>query len=162
MVAATDISVYDKNGHLILAVEVKRKLNASVEWATRFRRNILVHGLLPDTKFFLLATPDRFFLWKDAGMDLLLREPTYVADPRAILSPYFERAGVTVDDISSYSLELIIVSWLSILTFSSETMAHETMAHEIMTYTNGSSPWLMESGLINAVAGGHLGGEVFA
>ncbi len=152
MIAAADIALYDQNDRLVLAVEVKNKLNASVEWAARLRRNIFAHGLLSDMAFFLLATPDRFFLWKDAGADLTLSEPTYIIDSRPILSPYFERAGVTADDISSNSLELIIVSWLSVLTFSAETM--ETL--------NGSTTWLTDSGLINAVAGGHLGGEVFA
>jgi hypothetical protein len=44
--AGWDLSIKDRNGQLVLVVEVKRKTNASPDWAAAFRRNILAHGSL--------------------------------------------------------------------------------------------------------------------
>ncbi len=46
-----DLSVENRYGELILAVEVKRKTNVSPEWAAQFRRNILAHGTFPKTTY---------------------------------------------------------------------------------------------------------------
>jgi hypothetical protein len=43
--AGWDLSIKDRNGQLVLVVEVKRKTNASPDWAAAFRRNILSHGI---------------------------------------------------------------------------------------------------------------------
>ncbi|MDF5733100.1 MAG: hypothetical protein PUP92_35215 [Rhizonema sp. PD38] len=94
-----DLSVDDRNGQRMLVVEVKTKRNASSEWATRLRRNILAHGTFPKAPYFLMVFPDRFYLWIDAG-DPLEHEPHYIIDARPILQPYFEQAGVSDEQIS--------------------------------------------------------------
>jgi hypothetical protein len=145
-----DLAAYNQDDELILIVEVKTKLDASKEWAAKLRRNIFAHGLLPHAKFFLLALPDRFYLWKDVGNNPTEIEPTYTIDARPILTPYFEQAGVTPDQISGVSFELIVASWLSELVYSGK-----------MPEENGAGRnWLIESGLYNAVAGGRLAHEV--
>ena len=145
-----DLAVYNHDDELVLIVEVKTKLDASREWATRLRRNILAHGILPSAKFFLLALPDRFYLWKDAGNNLAEIEPTYTIDARPILAPYFEQAGVAPDQISGVSFELIVSSWLSELVHSDKVPEGDGAARN----------WLIESGLYNAVVGGRLAHEV--
>jgi hypothetical protein len=139
-----DLSIGNRNGKRILIVEVKSELNASPEWAARFRRNILAHCTFPKAPYFLMVFPDRFYLWTDADVQSEQSEPTYTVDAHPILQPYFERAGVTADQISSQSLELIIESWLW-------GIIHSEKSPESL---DESQRWLVDSGLYDALAGG--------
>jgi hypothetical protein len=143
-----DLAAYDQNNQLILAVEVKSKLNVPPEWAARLRRNILAHGTFPNAPYFLMAFPDRFYLWRNTVSNQEAIEPTYVVDARPILQPYFEQAGIRADLISGQSLELIIASWLN------------ELIHKASDELDASQQWLVESGLHGAVFGGSLNPEV--
>jgi hypothetical protein len=150
--AEIDIAAYDKNSQLVLIVEVKRKLGASAEWGAKLRRNILAHGFLPQTRFFLLATPNRFYLWKDAGTSLEVVQPDYEIDPTLILKPYSDRTGISIETMSGESLELIIDAWLD-----------EIMRSDIIPVRYGNTQdWLIESGLYDAIKGGHVIPELAA
>lgn len=141
-----DLAVSDRNGQLVLAVEVKRKINASPEWATNLRRNMLAHGIFPDAPYFLLVFPDQFYLWSAPDVYHDQTQPTYQVDASPILQPYCERAGVTADQISGYSLELIVTSWLG------EIISSNPFPENI----HSSQQWLLESGLYNALLGGEI------
>jgi hypothetical protein len=141
-----DLTVYNRDDQPTLLVEVTKKLGASREWAAQLRRNLYAHGTLPRAKFFLLAMPDRFYLWKQNGADLELKEPVYAIDSRPILNPYFERAGVTANKIDGQSLELIIGSWLAEIIYADKRPED----------FDDSQKWLIESGLYEAVAGGRF------
>lgn len=78
--------------------------------------------------------------------------PSYTIDARPIFQPYFEQSGVTPDQISGQSLELIIASWLG------ELIHSEVMSEQLKT----TQPWLVNSGLYAAVAQGRLGHEILA
>jgi hypothetical protein len=65
-------------------------------------------------------------------------------DASSILQPYFERAGVTADQISGGSLELIVTSWLG------EIIHSEQLPEKI----DASQQWLIDSGLYAALIGG--------
>lgn len=145
-----DLSIENRNGQRILDIEVKTKLNASPEWAARFRSNILAHGTFPKAPYFLMVFPDRFYLWTDADAQSEQSEPTYTIDARPILQPYFERAGVTAEQISDQSLELIIESWFWAIIYSEKSPAE----------LDESQKWLVDSGLYNALAGGKFEYEV--
>lgn len=133
-------------------VEVKRKTNVSPEWAAKLRRNILAHGTFPKAPYFLIVFPDKFYLWTDAEAHLDQSEPTYTIDARPILESYFKRAGVTPDQISGQSLELIISSWLG------EIIHSEKLPENVAS----SQRWLIESGLYAALAGGNFEREAAA
>ena len=139
-----DLSVDNRNGQLALGVEVKRKTKVSPEWAAKLRRNILAHGIFPKAPYFLMVFPDKFYLWANAEAYQDQSEPTYTIDASPILQPYFERAGVTADQISGESLELIVTSWLG-------KIIHSEQLPENM---DASEQWLLESGLYAALAGG--------
>ena len=143
-----DLTAYNRDSQLVLVVEVKSKLNATPKWAAQLRRNILAHGTFPNAPYFLMAFPDRFFLWKNTGSNHELLEPTYVIDAHPILQPYFEQSGVTAEQVSGQSLELIVASWLS-----------EVM-HTTPDEVEVAQQWLIDSGLYDAVAGGSLDREV--
>ena len=147
-----DLSVDNRNGQLALVVEVKRKTNVSLEWATKLRRNILAHGTFPKAPYFLMVFPDKFYLWSNAEASQDQSEPTYTIDASPILQPYFERAGVTSDQISGDSLELIVSSWLG-------EIIHSEQPPESI---DASQQWLIESGLYAALVGGKFEHEAAA
>lgn len=147
-----DLSVDNRNGQLALVVEIKRKTNVSPEWAAKLRRNMLAHGTFPKAPYFLMVFPDKFYLWSDAEAYQDQSEPTYTIDAAPILQPYFARAGVTAEQISGESLELIVSSWLG-------EIMHLTQLPENI---DDSQPWLIESGLYAALAGGRLEHEAAA
>jgi hypothetical protein len=147
-----DLAIYNRDGQPALVAEVKSKLNASAEWAAQFRYNILAHGTFPKAPYFLMAFPDRFYLWTDADIRLDQSEPTYVIDARPILQPYFERAGVTAEQISGQSLELIIAAWLGEIIHLDQPL----------TDIDESQQWLIESGLSAAIFRGRFAHEAVA
>jgi hypothetical protein len=148
-----DLAVYDKHGQLVLVVQVKGKLNASAQWASQLRSNILAHGIYPKAPYFLMAFPDKFYLWTNEDAQLDISEPTYVVDARPILKPYLDKAGITQGQkISSQSLVLIVTSWLSKIIYSEMPLGE----------TDELERWLVDSGLYAAIAGGSFGREAVA
>ena len=147
-----DLSVDNRNGQLVLVVEVKAKLNASPVWAAQLRHNILAHGTFPKAPYVLMAFPDRFYLWTEANLLLDYNEPNYTIDARPILEPYFEQAGVTAEQISGQSLELIVASWLGKIIYS----------EKVPENIDESQRWLIESGLYAALVGGRFEHEAAA
>lgn len=146
-----DLSIDNRSGQRTLIVEVKRKINASPEWAAKLRRNILAHGSFPKAPYFLMVFPDKFYLWTNADSPLTQNEPTYAIDAHPILQPYFERAGVTADQISEQSLELIVASWLGEILYSEKSP--EALEEQ---------RWLIDSGLYAALVGGKFEHEAVA
>jgi hypothetical protein len=147
-----DLSIDNRDGQLALAVEVKRKLNASSDWATQYRRNIFAHGILPKAPYLLMVFPDKFYLWTPAQAHLDQSEPAYAIDARPILDPYFQRAGVIAAQISKSSLELITSAWFGEILYSDQLP--ETL--------DSSQQWLIESGLYAALVGGRFEREAAA
>jgi hypothetical protein len=146
MASSADFTLYDRNGRLIAVAEVKNKLGTSREWAAKLRRNLLAHDDRYGTEFFLLVTPDRLYLWKNAGSTLTLVQPTYEVEAKTIFAPYFERAGVAPDEVSGQAFELVVTAWLGDLLRSEEPPEK---------FTNGQG-WLVESGFLTAVRNGRI------
>lgn len=146
MASFLDLALYDRTDRLAAVAEVKNKLGTSHEWAARTRRNILAHGGLWDTEFFLLVTPDRLYLWKDAGTAPTEIPPTYVADTQSEFEPYFERAGVEPHNVSGAAFEMLVGSWLGDL-IRSEGGAGESA---------DPRGWLVRSGFSAAVKDGRI------
>ena len=141
-----DLLIKNSEGQPTLIVEVKGRINTSSQWAAQLRRNILAHGILPKAPYFLLAFPDKFYLWTDSQVDLNEREPNYIIDARPILEPYLKKSGVTVDRIRDESLELIVASWLG------EIIHFDKLPADL----NESQPWLIDSGLYADLVGGTI------
>lgn len=139
-----DLLVDNRDGQLALVVEVKRKTDVSPEWAANLRRNILAHGTFPKAPYFLMVFPDKFYLWSNAEADQDQSQPTYTIDATPILQPYLERAGVSAEQISGHSLELIVTSWLGGIIHSDQPPEN----------IDASQQWLIESGLYAALIGG--------
>lgn len=145
-----DLAAYSRENQPVLVVEVKSKLDTTPEWAARLRRNILAHGIFPNAPYFLMVFPDRFYLWAHSLADLEAIAPAYVIDARPILQPYLEQAGITTEQVSEQSLELIVASWLN-------ELIHTKKPPDEVDHT---WQWLVDSGLYYTIAGGSLYYEV--
>ncbi len=131
-------------GEPVLLVEVKNKTGTSKDWAAKLRRNLVAHGLLPKARFFLVATPDHFYLWKDTGNGADELEPDYDIDPRAITKPLFKPE----EQIGPAEFETKVASWL-VRILSSEADQGSGVVGDLLS----------KSGLREALRGGKLAFE---
>jgi hypothetical protein len=150
MAQRADLVVYDADGQISLIVEARSKTDTSRSWATEMRRNMLAHGLMPKSRFFLLALPDRLYLWKDVENLPELIEPTYEIDATPFFQPYFEKSKLTPNSIIGQSFELIVTSWLNELIRSG-------ISSNVPTLQRAA---LEESGLLEALQGGRVSIEL--
>jgi len=86
-----DLVAYDQLGQPILLAEVKSTHGTSNEWAARFRSNLLAHGTLPPAPFFLIATPDHMYFWRQQDPTSEEEPPQFTMDATHELKPYFDR-----------------------------------------------------------------------
>ncbi len=145
MIQRADISVFSPDDRLQLIVEVKNKAGASSDWAANMRRNLFVHSVISTTPFFLLALPNRFYLWKNANPFEVV-PPDYEVDPRPILRTYTDTHERHLNKLSEYGLELIINSWLNDL-LDTDLTRENAKPYE---------KWLFDSGLYDAIKHGSV------
>jgi hypothetical protein len=138
-----DLAVYDRFHKLILAVEVKKKFGVSERWAAQTRRNLVVHGFYPLNSYFLLATPEKFFLWTPDRNYLEETTPNFVEDAEQQLKPHLNELGFKLREIDEYTFEQVVAHWLK---------------YDIMyPMKNVTKPkWLVESGLAEKILHGNL------
>lgn len=111
MIARPDFVIRTQDDQLLLIVEAKKRLNASAEWAAQMRRNLVAHGALPPAPYFLLALPDKFFLWKQPPQDQVVL-PDYEFDAEEALRPYLDALASPLNALSETSFESIVRLWL--------------------------------------------------
>ena len=135
-----DLAVYGKNEKSQIVVQVQDtpyKRSEDLEhWATRVRRNLVVHSGIPAYIYFLLAAyPAPFFLWgADEAPDA---PPHYSFDVQAKMPRLYESKT-----ISDYQQQVDAVhAWLTALT---EEPLEESEQPD----------WLRGSGLYEAIRGG--------
>ena len=136
-----DLVAYNPLGEPVLLAEVKSTHQTSDLWAARFRRNLLAHGTLPRAPFFLIATPDHMYFWRQEDLSPNEEPPQFTMDATRELRPYFERFNQTPEKTGGQVLELILFSWLVDLAQSGEVRASQ----------DASVNWLSESGLLDAL-----------
>jgi len=129
-----------------LLAEVKNQRGKSNEWAAQFRRNMLAHGTLPPSPFFLIATPDHMHFWNQADSDLAELAPQFTMDATSELRPYFEKLGQTPGRLGGPAFEMVVFAWLNDLAESGQARASE----------DPSLRWLSESGLLEALGRAHI------
>ena len=152
MFACADLALYDRNDRLVVVAEIKNKLGTSREWAARTRRNLLARSGACGAEFFILVTPDRLYMWKDAGIDPVRIPPTYEADAQLEFAPYFESAGVDPRHVGGHAFELLVAAWLG------DVIRSGGMWDE----PAGDRSWLAESGFHAAVKNGRIEYEAVA
>jgi hypothetical protein len=145
MAIRPDILVHDRNGQPQLVVEVRARRGTTPGWASRMRRNLLCQGGLLNAPFLLLATADSFYFWKsgEIGADV---PPDCSIDAAEVLASFVDREGLSLDDLSSYGLELLVFAWLQVLVDSG--LSAEAADPRLR--------WLLDSGLCEAIRNGSV------
>jgi hypothetical protein len=128
-----DFIAYDREGHVVLLAEAKSRHGTSEHWAARLRRNMLAHGVLPWAKYFLIATPERMYLWKQERPNLAEGAPAFTIDATKELLPYFRKLHQEPSDIGPEAFELLVLTWLTDIARSGDGLNKDV-----------SSPWLSE------------------
>jgi hypothetical protein len=108
-----DFVAYDREGRVLLLAEVKSRLGTSKSWAARLRRNMLSHGILPWAKYFLIATPERMYLWKQEDPDSAEMPPEFTIDAANVFQPYFKKLHQEPSEIGPEAFELLVLTWLT-------------------------------------------------
>jgi hypothetical protein len=147
-----DFAVYDRDGQLVLTVEVKNRLKSTRKWAAEARHGLLASGGYPVAPYFLLAVPDRFYLWKQMAHALTNKMPDFVADAEPFLRQYYEPSGYSTGQLSASTFELVIGFWLGSLVYFG--LRPDELPHH--------AEWLTTSGLLEAVQGGSVAAEMLA
>ncbi len=111
------------------------------------RRNLFAHSVVPKSPYFLLALPDRFYLWKNTSPAVDIKPPDYTANSKPVLESYI--GASYLDTLSEYGLQMIIKSWLNKLV--NANLTKETARPDEM--------WLFDSGLYNAIRHGYIKAE---
>ncbi len=136
----SDIAVYSSDDQLQLVVEVRQKLGATLEWAARIRRDVIVQGAFSDSVFFLLVTPEYLYLWKKRSA--LSNLPDYQIELKKILGQYFSEPD---KPMSEFSLHIAITSWLNNLITS-----------QSLNYGEPAEDFICGSGLYSAIKNGSI------
>lgn len=136
-----DITVYDKDNQLVLAVKIQKKPNISELWAEAYYKTLVEQGDSPQAPFFLLGSPDRFYLWKHDQKLPEIMKPTYTIDPTSFLKPHYNRFS---SSIGKESLILVVDNWF-------DRLVHLGITSDL---SSKEREWLVGSGLFDAIAGG--------
>jgi hypothetical protein len=146
MSARPDLVVTSPDNRILLVVEVKSRPNASAAWAAELRRNLTTHGVLPEAPYFLLALPDKFFLWKQTG-SAPSGPPDYEVDAEDVLRPYLRSIKSPLAELSESGFESLVRLWLEDLVQNTST---------------GQPRWLHASGLDEVVHDGVVTSQMAA
>jgi hypothetical protein len=141
-----DIVVHDRKGNLVMIVEVKRKWGTSQKWAIEIISHILKNEYVLQAPYFLLALPDRFYLWKKQS-EGYNPEPDYEIDATLILQPYFESAKVDPKQITPDGFELLLTIWLR----------DWLIVKDMVDLPEEDAKWFIESGLYELAQDGWAG-----
>jgi hypothetical protein len=107
-----DLVAYDRDGRVVLLAETKSRRGTSEGWATRLRRNMLAHGLLPWAKYFLMATPERMYPWKQEHHNPA-EPPEFTIDAAKVFLSYFQKLRQEPSEIGPEAFELLVLTWLT-------------------------------------------------
>ena len=142
-----DVSVYSRKGKLQLVVEVKKRPGANERWVRQLRRNLIAHGFIPSSTYFMLALPDKLHLWKEKSA-LPDAAPDFQASTPEVLRPYL--GAWALDELTEQSFELVIKTWLGALVHS--RLTPEAVPPELR--------WVVDSGLYGVIRDGSIGEPV--
>jgi hypothetical protein len=145
MAAIADLVVHAKDTTPQLIVETKTKSPASAEWAARLRRNLFAHRALPQVPFFLLALPERLYLWKNSPPSETA-PPDYEIETRQALRRHIKNLDTPLSALSGFSFESLVRSWLDDVINTNLDSAQFAPSDE----------WLAKSGLYDAIKHGFV------
>lgn len=108
-----DFIAYNSDGTVVLLAEAKSRRGTSDTWAAKLRRNMLTDRALPKSEFFLIATPEKMYGWRQEDSTPNEVLPQFTIDAARALAPYFERFHQDPGNISPRGFELLLLTWLT-------------------------------------------------
>ncbi|MBV9158560.1 MAG: hypothetical protein JO097_20040 [Acidobacteriaceae bacterium] len=135
-----DFVAYDRDGKVVLLAEAKSRHGTSDSWAAKLRRNMLAHGVLPKSQYFLIATPERIYGWRQENLLPVEVPPQFTVDAQKALAPYFSKLGQNPAQISPAAFELLVLTWLTDIARSGDQPHHDPSLRS-----------LSESGLLSSL-----------
>jgi hypothetical protein len=141
-----DLIAYDDAGRVILIGEVKSKAGTSGQWAAQFRRNMLAHGVLPQALFFLIATPETMYFWRQDHPVAGDEPPEFTVDAAKEFGPYLDKVRSGSLTVGQEALEILVFSWLTDIARTGDERVKQ----------DPSMKWLAESGLIDSLDKVHI------
>ena len=139
--APIDFIAYNPDGAVVLLAEAKSRRGVSESWAAKLRQNMLAHGVLPKSQYFLIATPEHMYGWRQENLPPNEVPPQFIVDAQRELAPYFARFKQDPTNIGPREFELLILSWLTDMTRSARDRPEG----------DPSLNALLESGLISSL-----------
>jgi hypothetical protein len=73
---------------------------------------MLAHGLLPKSKYFLIATPEQMYGGKQENLSANEVPPQFTVDSRKALAGYFAKLRQEPGNIGPEAFELLFLTWL--------------------------------------------------
>jgi hypothetical protein len=145
-----DIVLFSSRGDPLMVVEVKGAVGTTAAWASQLRRNLMVHSGIRPPKYFMLASPDHFFLWDASAQHRPDALPAYEIDAASLLSQYRLGTELSSEPLGHSALETVVGSWLQALIAQADAGNEPPPSQE----------WLTESGLFRDLKGGRIEYEV--
>jgi hypothetical protein len=133
-----DFVAYDRDGRVLLLAEAKSRRGTSESWAAGLRKNLLAHGMLPWAKYFLIATPERMYLWKQEHDAPTETPPEFTIDAEKVFQPYFQKLHQEPLNIGPEAFELVVLTWLTDVSRSSERNLNQGPASAWLSELSGS------------------------
>ncbi len=116
--------------------------------ATTLRRNLIVHGYVPPTPYYLLLSQDVGYLWKNPDPTRLDPPPDYQFSLDNVIDRYLKSGPKR--RLSEGELELVLLQWLIELTLERPASTEEP---ELT---------LAGAGFVSAIQGGRVIAEAAA
>lgn len=126
-----DFVAYDMNGAVVLLAETKSRRGTSESWAAKLRRNMLSHGSLPRSQYFLIATPERMYGWRQENLTSNEDPPQFTVDAEKALKPYFAKLHQDPATISPRGFELLMLTWLMDIAKSGKSTQDDPSLHSL-------------------------------
>lgn len=109
----TDFALRGPDGRIVALVEVNNRERWTERDAARFRRNLVVHGMIdPYAQFFLLVSQDVGFVWDQRDHPLFDVLPSAQFSMSPVVSHYLRRVKPG-ERLHGSGLELAVERWLS-------------------------------------------------
>jgi hypothetical protein len=146
MTKRANISVYGSNDNLQLVIAIKNQPDVSTDWAIQMRRNLLEHGLTQNAPYFLLAHPEKFYLWENSKSVSYEAPPDYIIDAVEALTSYYNPLPRSFNEISHDYFDIFMDIWI-------RHLAKSQLNREEV---GSGLAWLFDSGLYEIIKQGLL------
>jgi hypothetical protein len=147
-----DVIILGRDNSLQLIVEAKNRLNTPAQWAIEYRRNLFKYDAIEDSPFFMVAFPDKIFLWKNSRHTNPLAHPDYEVDATKMLSAYVGGDTERLHRLANPIFKFLVDAWLGgVISFGIENREDRA-----------DYDWMVESGLYEAIRDGEIEYEAAA